>query len=133
PGQINLKILVAEDNSINQKVAIHALDQLGYQCDLAKNGKQAVELHLRNNYDVIFMDIQMPELDGLEASKFIRKYEIENQPLKPVIIVAATANAFNEDKLNCLQAGMNYHMSKPFRPEELKKILRLVSQMVNKI
>jgi len=133
PGQINLKILVAEDNSINQKVAIHSLDQLGYQCDLAKNGKQAVELHLRNKYDVIFMDIQMPELDGLEASKFIRKYENENQPLRPVIIVAATANAFKEDKLNCLQAGMNFHMSKPFRPEELKKILRLVSQMVNKI
>jgi signal transduction histidine kinase len=129
----HLNILVAEDNPINQKVVIHSLSQLGYHCDLAKNGRQAVDLHLNKQYDVIFMDIQMPELDGLEATISIRNYEKNNNQTKPVIIVAATANAFNEDKQKCLNAGMNFHMSKPFRPEELKKMLVKVSQMANSI
>lgn len=129
----HLNILVAEDNPINQKVAIHSLSQLGYHCDLAKNGKQAVDLHLNKQYDVIFMDIQMPELDGLEATISIRNHEKKTNHPKPVIIIAATANAFNEDKQKCLNAGMNFHMSKPFRPEELKKMLAKVSQMANSI
>jgi signal transduction histidine kinase len=129
----HLNILVAEDNPINQKVAIHSLSQLGYHCDLAKNGKQAVDLYLNKQYDVIFMDIQMPELDGLEATISIRNHERKTNHPKPVIIVAATANAFNEDKQKCLNAGMNFHMSKPFRPEELKKMLAKVSQMANSI
>ncbi|MFZ4462406.1 MAG: response regulator [Bacteroidales bacterium] len=118
-----LKILVAEDNAINQKVAIHSLQQLGYHCDLAKNGRQAVELHLNNKYDVIFMDIQMPEVDGLEATISIRNHEKLHQIKQPVVIIAATANAFHEDKQKCFRAGMDYHLSKPFRPEALKKLL----------
>lgn len=128
---VSLNILVAEDNPINQKVSIHSLRLLGFKCDLAKNGKQAVELHFSNKYDVIFMDIQMPELDGLEATKMIRNHEKLVGERNPVIIVAATANAFNEDKKKCLAAGMNYHLSKPFRPEELKKMIEIATHKAN--
>ncbi|MBU1009804.1 MAG: response regulator [Bacteroidetes bacterium] len=118
----NLRILLAEDHLINQKVAKHALEQLNYTCDLAENGIKAIDLHKKNNYDIILMDIQMPELDGLEATKRIRADEAANPRKKPVFIAAITANAFYEDKMKCFEAGMNYYLSKPFKTEELKEL-----------
>ncbi len=116
------KILLAEDNPINQKVAKMHLEKLGHKVETAANGKIAVEMFSKNSYDIIFMDIQMPEMDGLEATKRIREFE-KDVNSKPIIIIALTANAMKGDKEACLNAGMNEYMSKPFKPDELKKVL----------
>jgi two-component system, sensor histidine kinase len=124
----SIKILLAEDNLINQKVAMHALKQLHLECDLAVNGNEALKLHAEKNYDIILMDIQMPELDGIETSKLIRLSEQNSGKKKPVVIVALTANAFNEDKLRCIEAGMNFYLSKPFKVDQLVEVLSTISQ-----
>jgi len=114
-----LSILIAEDNLINQKLALRILNKLGYQPELATNGKEAVEMMHEKAYDVIFMDMLMPEMDGLEATRLIRASNLV-QPQ----IVAMTANALPEDKEACLEAGMNDYISKPIKLEELMNILR---------
>jgi signal transduction histidine kinase/ligand-binding sensor domain-containing protein/CheY-like chemotaxis protein len=103
-----LKILAAEDNIINQKVIKQMLNKLGYEPVLVKNGKEAVEAIKANDFDVILMDIQMPEMDGLEATNMIRKLNL-TQP----IIVAMTASAMADDKAAAINAGMDYFLSKP--------------------
>ena len=113
-----LKILVAEDNIINQKLALKVLVKLGYEPDLAENGKQALEMTEAEQYDLIFMDVQMPEMDGIEATKNIRNY-LEKQPM----IIAMTANAMQEDKENCLKSGMDDFLSKPVKLEEIVGML----------
>ncbi len=113
-----LRIMVAEDNQVNQKVILHMLAKMGYQPDLAANGREALAITLLNNYDLILMDIQMPEMDGLEATIAIRNLEIK-QP----VILALTANTLKEDRDECLNAGMNDFLSKPLKPEELMKKL----------
>jgi signal transduction histidine kinase/ligand-binding sensor domain-containing protein/ActR/RegA family two-component response regulator len=109
-----LSILVAEDNLINQKVVLQLLKKLGYQPKLAGNGNEVLEALAIDSFDVILMDVQMPEMDGLEATRVIRK-EKEYQP----IIIAMTASAMPEDKAECLRAGMDYFMSKPVSFNEL--------------
>jgi signal transduction histidine kinase/ligand-binding sensor domain-containing protein/DNA-binding response OmpR family regulator len=101
-------ILVAEDNLMNQKLILRILEKLGYAPDLANDGEEVLEMMKTKHYDLILMDIQMPNLDGLETTRIIRK-EYGNKPL----ILAMTANALTEDKLNCYQAGMDAYMSKP--------------------
>ncbi|MBC7915925.1 MAG: response regulator, partial [Pyrinomonadaceae bacterium] len=113
-----LKILVAEDNLINQKLIIRVLNKLGYSPELACNGLEAVQALEKNFFEVVLMDVQMPEMDGLEATRQIRKV-FERQP----VIVAMTANAMVEDKDACLLAGMNHYISKPIAIEELLKVL----------
>jgi CheY-like chemotaxis protein len=103
-----LNILVAEDNVINQKVIKQVLSKFGYQPVIVNNGQEAVYTAGANNFDLILMDVQMPEMDGLEATRAIRREQI-HQP----IIIAMTASAMPEDKLNCSKAGMNYFISKP--------------------
>lgn len=125
-----LSILVAEDNPINQKVAILTLRHMGLQCDVAKNGLEAFEMHKENHYQVILMDMQMPVLDGINATEKIRHFESENPDLAKTFIIALTANAFVEDKQNCIDAGMNDFISKPFKEEALKKILSQVSKSI---
>lgn len=115
-----LKILLAEDNKINQKVALLSLQKLGYVADVANNGLEALEMFEKNSYDVIFMDMQMPEMDGLTATRSIRQL-----PKPQPWIIALTANALNEDKQLCLDAGMNDYISKPIKIQQLKKILML--------
>ncbi len=117
-----LRVLVAEDNLINQKVAMINLRQLGHDVEIAVNGQMAVDMYKNGEYDIVLMDIQMPILDGLEATLAIRKYEEEND-LPQIRIVAITANAMKEDKDNCLEAGMDDYISKPFRSEDLIRIL----------
>ncbi len=109
-----LEILVAEDNVINQKVIFHILNKLGYKPGLAENGAMAVEEARQKKYDLILMDMQMPEMDGLQATRFIRQ-NIESQP----IIIALTANSMQGDQEECLNAGMNDYISKPVRLEAL--------------
>jgi signal transduction histidine kinase/ligand-binding sensor domain-containing protein/CheY-like chemotaxis protein len=115
-----LHILLAEDNAINEKLFVSILRKLGYTPAIARNGAEAYEEAIKAGFDIIFMDVQMPVLDGLEATRKIRSAEI-SQPF----IIAMTANAMREDKEACLQAGMNHYLSKPLRLEEIKAALQL--------
>jgi CheY-like chemotaxis protein len=111
-----LRILLAEDNVVNQKLALRLLGQMGYRADLAANGLEAVEAVTRQSYDVVLMDVQMPEMDGLEASReIIRRWPANRRPR----IVAMTANAMQEDRDLCAAAGMDDYVAKPIRVEEL--------------
>jgi signal transduction histidine kinase/CheY-like chemotaxis protein len=122
--QNKLRILLAEDNLINQKVAQMHLEKLGHHVECAINGKIAFEMYTKSDYDLIFMDIQMPEMDGIQATKRIREFERDIQLKNPIQIIALTANAMKGDKEACLNAGMNNYMSKPFKPAELNQILQ---------
>lgn len=109
-----LRILLAEDNLINQLLATTILKKLGYHAHIANNGREAVDMHSQQPYDLILMDMQMPEMDGIAATKHIRQHAA----VQPVII-AMTANAMQGDRELCLQAGMNDYLSKPVKPEDL--------------
>jgi Signal transduction histidine kinase len=125
-----LSILVAEDNPINQKVVVLTLRHMGLQCDVAKNGLEAFEMQKENNYQVILMDMQMPVLDGLNATQKIRSYEADHPEIDKAFIIALTANAFVEDKQTCLDAGMNDFISKPFKEDALRKILSQITKSI---
>ncbi|MEP6683730.1 MAG: response regulator [Parafilimonas sp.] len=116
--QYPLNILVAEDNKTNQEVALKVLSKLGYTASLAENGEEALEMVSEGHYDLIFMDMQMPVKDGLEATRMIRLC-LNTQP----VIIAMTANAIHGDRQECLNAGMDDYISKPFRIEELTKMI----------
>jgi len=126
-----LNILLAEDNPINQRVALYNLKKMGHQVDIAENGKIAVEFFSKNNYDIILMDIQMPEMDGLEATKQIRNREKKNQNKKIMPIIAMTANALRGDKENFINQGMSGYISKPFKIKELENILKMALKLDN--
>jgi PAS domain S-box-containing protein len=116
------RILIVEDNFINQKVVVTLLRQLGYRVDIAANGKEAVEAQSRCSYGLIFMDCQMPEMDGYEATRCIRGQEVATE--KRVPIVAMTANALRGDREKCLQAGMDDYLAKPLKRAELLAVLQ---------
>ncbi|RUT77955.1 response regulator [Ancylomarina longa] len=123
-----LSILVAEDNPINQKVAMLTLRHMGLQCDIAKNGMEAFEMYQEKKYEVILMDMQMPVLDGINATQKIRSFENKESVENKAFIIALTANAFIEDKQRCIDAGMNDFVSKPFKEEDLRKILSQITK-----
>ena len=121
-----LRILLAEDILVNQKLALRLLEQMGYRADVASNGIEAIQSVERQTYDVILMDVQMPEMDGLEASRRIcARWPRGERPT----IIAMTANAMQGDREMCLEAGMDDYVSKPIRREELMKALLNVSQI----
>jgi CheY-like chemotaxis protein len=122
------KILLAEDNPINQRVAVISLKRLGIQCDVANNGVEAVEKHIQNPYNLIFMDMQMPLLDGVDAARKIRDYEKANDIENPVFIIAVTANSFSNDREECFQAGMNDFINKPFTEYDLRLVIEKAVQ-----
>ncbi len=117
---LTLRILVAEDNEVNRKLALALLSRMGYEADVAHDGLEAVSALRERQYDVVLMDVEMPELDGLEATRRIRsELPIDRQPR----IIAMTANAMEGDRERCLAAGMDDYVSKPVRPEALAAAL----------
>lgn len=123
----SLRILMAEDNVVNQRVATLLLRRIGYEADIVSNGIEALEQLENNEYDVILMDVQMPEMDGMTASRKIVERMGYNRPT----IIALTADAMAEDRSACLAAGMDDHLSKPVNLEELRRALEEVSKKKN--
>ncbi len=118
------RILCADDNHINQKVARLTLRNLGYRVDIVNNGREAVDSVRRSSYDLVLMDIQMPEMDGMEATKAIRALSNEEHGDKGAIpIIALTANAMKGDEKICLEAGMNAYLAKPLQRTQLVEVL----------
>lgn len=115
------QILIAEDNQINQKLIRNVFEILGYKTDIVANGLEALEALKRKNYNLIFMDIQMPEMNGYEATSIIVQRRKEDRP----IIIAMTANAMHGDKEKCLESGMDDYVSKPMKVNDLIKIIKL--------
>jgi CheY-like chemotaxis protein len=115
-----LKILIAEDNEINQQVISYILQKLGYEPVIVENGRKAIDMVTSNSFDIILMDLQMPEMDGLEATRHIRNTPLVNPP----VIIALTANTMEGDEEECRQAGMDDYIGKPVKLEELLGKLR---------
>ncbi len=125
--RLPLRVLLCDDNLINQKVAVRLLQQMGYKSDVANNGLEGLQAIERQPYDLIFMDVQMPEMDGIEATRQIRerqKNPAANKNFKSVVaIVAMTANAMQGDREKCLNAGMDDYLAKPVRPEDIRQVI----------
>ena len=119
PQAPNWRVLLAEDNAVNQKLACKLLEKLGCRVDVAANGREALAMCQARTFDIVFMDCQMPEMDGYEATRVLRREESGRHT--PVI--ALTANSMPGDREECLRAGMDAHLSKPIRPEELAAAL----------
>ena len=115
------KILIAEDDFANQKVASLYLQKIGCKTSVAENGSEAVQMFLKDDYDLILMDCRMPVMDGLEAARIIRESGAHNIP-----IIAMTANIDSRDKRSCFEAGMNEFISKPVNLEQLQNTMKLL-------
>lgn len=131
PEVKKLSVLLAEDNVINMKVAFLMLNRLGHDIEVAENGKVAVEKFSKKRFDIILMDIQMPLMDGIEATREIRNIEYESKSKIRIPIIAVTANALMGDRERFLEAGMDNYISKPFKPDELEEILQTTVVSVN--
>jgi CheY-like chemotaxis protein len=113
-----IKILVVEDNLLNQKIASYLLEGFGFSSEVAINGKQAIDLLQKEKFDLIMMDIQMPEMDGYETTGHIRNNLKLNIP-----IIATTGHSSGAEKSKCIESGMTDYISKPLRTEELRQVL----------
>ena len=118
-----LNILLAEDDRINQRIATLTFSRLGISIDIASNGQEALEMYLQKRYDLILMDMNMPVMDGLEATRQIRTFEKEANTGHHAYIVALTASVISEMKDVCIQAGMDDFMEKPFKESTLRVLL----------
>jgi signal transduction histidine kinase/CheY-like chemotaxis protein len=121
PSEV-LNILVTEDNVVNQRLATRLLEKRGHRVTIANNGREAVEALEANVFDLVFMDVQMPEMDGLEATGIVRKKEMATGKHQPII--ALTAHAMKRDQEKCLAAGMDGYLTKPIRPQDLDVVLQ---------
>ena len=122
-----LKILLAEDNVVNQKVALRILEKMGFRADVSANGFEVLSALKKINYDIVLMDIYMPEMDGYEASEnILKRYSQDERPK----IIAMTANAMQGDKDKCLDAGMDDYISKPVRVDELYNVLKKWGEII---
>jgi CheY-like chemotaxis protein/HPt (histidine-containing phosphotransfer) domain-containing protein len=124
--QMPLRILLVDDNAINQKVAIRILQQFGYQTEVAGNGREALDKLDRQPFDFIFMDVMMPEMDGLEATRLLRKRQMiggYTNYQSRIVIVAMTAHAMQGDREKCIAAGMDDYLAKPVRPKDVREMI----------
>jgi CheY-like chemotaxis protein len=121
----SLKILVAEDNRLNQKVALRMLEKTGCNADLACDGVEAVQMACSKDYDLIFMDVQMPRMDGLDATReLIRRFENKKRP----VIIGMTAHAAGEERARGMEAGMDDYLTKPIQLVKLREVIRRFEQ-----
>jgi CheY-like chemotaxis protein/HPt (histidine-containing phosphotransfer) domain-containing protein len=131
--QLPLRILLVDDNAINQKVAVRILQQMGYHPECAAHGREALAMLDRQPFDFIFMDVMMPEMDGLEATRLLRKRQMmgdyPNYNTR-IVVVAMTAHAMQGDREKCLAAGMDDYLPKPVRPKEIREMLERWGGMV---
>ena len=118
--QPSRRVLLVEDDLVNRTIASFLLEDLGHQVEIAEDGVQAVEMAAAQAYDLILMDMQMPRMDGLEATRHIRSQALHGRPP----IVAITANAFDQDRQACIDAGMDDFVTKPIVPDLLREVLR---------
>jgi CheY-like chemotaxis protein len=118
-----LKILLAEDNRVNQIVVVRLLEKAGHSVRVAANGREAVHLFGKDHYDAVLMDVQMPEMDGLEATRFIRQVESTSGSNRRAPVIALTAHAMSGDEQICMDAGMDSYLSKPLDPQILNDVL----------
>ncbi|MCS7086977.1 MAG: response regulator [Bacteroidia bacterium] len=123
-----LRILIVEDSPVNQRIMVRLLEKCGYKPDVAANGREAVQAVYSSAYDLIFMDIQMPEMDGIEAT---RKILSILPPKRRPVIVALTAAVLEANKEECLEAGMSYFIGKPFKLEEIVHVIKLFGMNSN--
>jgi len=126
-ARLPLRVLICDDNAVNQKVAVRLLQQMGYKAAVAANGVEALAAIDRDPCDLIFMDIMMPEMGGMEATQAIRVRQAERAKYpnykSPIVIVAMTANAMQGDREKCLAAGMDDYLAKPVRPEDIRSVV----------
>jgi CheY-like chemotaxis protein len=120
-----LRVLLVDDNAVNRKVFVHLVGRMGHDVATAENGRHAIDIVEREAFDVIFMDVQMPEMDGLEATRLIRAREQARAVHVP--ICALTAHAMRGDEKRCIEAGMDAYLTKPVRPRELEEMLSRLS------
>ncbi len=124
--QLPLRILVVDDNTINQRVAVRILQQLGYQAEVAGNGREALDVLDQKPFDFVLMDVMMPEMDGLEATRLLRKRQMnpENKNYQTrIVVVAVTAHAMQGDREKCIASGMDDYLSKPVRPKDVRDMI----------
>lgn len=121
----DLKILVVDDNEVNQRLAIILFRKMGFKCDVSSDGKEAFEMYQKKAYDLIFMDLQMPAMGGLESTKLIRAFENDTKAPNRATIIALTGSELQENKEACLEAGMDDLIEKPVRVEKLNKFISL--------
>ena len=119
-----MKILLIEDNVLNQKVVIFNLKKFNYEITTFTSGKEALDDIKKTRYDLILMDIMLPEMNGYQVTSEIRKLEKENNIEKPVPIIALTANTYDNDREKCFNAGMNEYLAKPFTSEQLVEVIQ---------
>jgi CheY-like chemotaxis protein/HPt (histidine-containing phosphotransfer) domain-containing protein len=121
-----LRILLVDDNAINQKVAVRILQQLGYTPEVAGNGREALDMIDKQPFDFVFMDVMMPEMDGLEATRVLRKRQVAGghpHYLSRIIVCAMTAHAMAGDREKCIASGMDDYLAKPVRPKDVRDML----------
>jgi len=121
PSDVSLNVLVAEDNSINQIVARKTIEKFGHRVSIASDGREALEMVKEHDYDFVLMDLEMPEMDGIEATKAIRA--LPSNEDSELVIYAMTGHAMAESQEACIDAGMNGFLSKPFDPTQLRDSL----------
>jgi CheY-like chemotaxis protein len=126
PGR-RLRVLLAEDNAVNQRVAARMIEKLGHQVEVANNGVQAVEKFQQKAFDLVLMDVQMPEMDGFQATAAIRKLELRQGKHTPII--AMTAHALPGDRERCLEARMDGYIAKPVHVDDLFREIERVTQL----
>ncbi len=131
PSSGGMRVLLAEDSMVNQKLAVALLEEGGHAVVVAENGEIAVDLAARQQFDVVLMDVQMPVMDGIDATKAIREHEKTSGNRIPII--ALTAHAMAGDRERCLQAGMDKHMSKPLELKELHARLNEIVEAKTKV